>query len=180
MRRGELLGLRWADVDLDGATIHVQQTAQRIVGQGIVFRHPKTRLSRRAIALSPDAVTVLRSHRLRQAEARFLAGSAYGDLDLVFATGIGTPLEPGNVRRTWLRVTPAAGMPGVRVHDMRHAMATIMLSQGIHPKIVSERLGHASVNITLDTYSHVLPGLQEAAAAQLDRAFAEPAVHEAR
>jgi integrase len=180
MRRGELLGLRWSDVDLDGAKIHVQQTAQRIDGQGIVFRHPKTRLSRRAIALSPDAVIVLRSHRRRQAEARLLAGPAYVDHDLVFATGIGTPIEPSNLRRSWLAVTESAGLPGLRIHDLRHAHATIMLGQGVHPKIVSERLGHASVNITLDTYSHVLPGLQEAAAAQLDAVFAEPPVAEAR
>lgn len=118
--------------------------------------------------------------RLRQAEARFLAGPAYGDLDLVFATGIGTPIEPGNLRRSWQRITASAGLSRLRIHDMRHAHATIMLGQGVHPKIVSERLGHASVNITLDTYSHVLPGLQEAAAAQLDAAFAEPAVAEAR
>ena len=123
---------------------------------------------------------MLRGHRLRQAEARFLAGAAYGDVDLVFATGIGTPLEPGNVRRTWIWITAEAGLPRLRIHDMRHAMATIMLGQGVHPKIVSERLGHASVNITLDTYSHVLPGLQEAAAEQLDKAFAVPPVAEAR
>jgi integrase len=180
MRRGELLGLRWADVDLDGGALHVQQTAQRIVGQGIIFRQPKTRLSRRSIALSPDAVAVLRQHRRRQAEARLLAGSAYGDRDLVFATGLGTPLEPGNLRRAWVRIAGAAGVPGLRIHDLRHAHATLMLAQGVHPKVVSERLGHASVNITLDTYSHVLPGLQEAAAAALDTILAEQTIAEAR
>lgn len=180
MRRGELLGLRWADVDFEGGALHVQQTAQRIAGQGIVFRQPKTRLSRRSIALSPDAVGVLRQHRRRQAEARLLAGSAYGDRDLVFATGLGTPIEPGNLRRSWVGIIRAAGLPGLRIHDLRHAHATLMLSQGVHPKVVSERLGHASVNITLDTYSHVLPGLQEAAAAALDTILAEPTIAEAR
>jgi integrase len=180
MRRGELLGLRWSDVDLDGGALHVQQTAQRIDGQGIVFRQPKTRLSRRSIALSPDAVAVLRQHRRRQAEARLLAGSAYVDRDLVFATGLGTPIEPGNLRRSWLGIIRAAGLPGLRIHDLRHAHATLMLRQGVHPKVVSERLGHASVNITLDTYSHVLPGLQEAAAAALDTILAEPVIAEAR
>ena len=110
MRRGELLGLRWSDVE--GDSIHIQQTAQRIAGQGIVFRQPKTRLSRRSIALSSDAMAVLRQHRLRQAEARFLAGPAYVDRDLVFATGLGTPLEPGNVLRTWRRIVVTAGLPG--------------------------------------------------------------------
>lgn len=98
----------------------------------------------------------------------------------MFASGIGTPIEPGNLRRSWQRITAAAGLPHLRIHDMRHAHATIMLGQGVHPKIVSERLGHASVNITLDTYSHVLPGLQEAAAAQLDAAFAESPIADAR
>jgi integrase len=179
-RRGELLGLRWADVDLDGGALHIQQTAQRIAGQGIVFRQPKTRLSRRAIALSSDAVAVLRAHRRRQAEARLLAGPAYQDRDLVFASGLGTPLEPGNIRRTWLRIVSAAGVPGLRLHDARHASASFMLAAGVHPKIVSERLGHASVNITLDTYSHVLPGLQAAAAEALDTILADPALAEAR
>jgi integrase len=159
MRRGELPG---------------PQTAQRIAGQGIVFRQPKTRLSRRMVALSPDAVAVLRQHRGRQAQARLVAGPAYRDRDLVFATRLGTPIEPGNLRRTWLRVTAAAGLPGLRFHSIRHTHATLMLGQGVHPKVVSERLGHASVKISLDTYSHVLPGLQAAAAEALDTLLAEP------
>ncbi|HEX2469205.1 MAG TPA: site-specific integrase [Candidatus Limnocylindrales bacterium] len=104
---------------------------------------------------------------------------AYQDRDLVFATGIGTPLEPGNVLRTWRRIVTKAGLPGLRIHDLRHGHATLMLGQGVHPKVVSERLGHASINITLDTYSHVLPGLQAAAAEALDTILAEP-VAEAR
>jgi Site-specific recombinase XerD len=175
MRRGELLGLRWRDVDLDAGEAHVQQTAQRIDGQGWVFRQPKTRLSRRSIALSPATVQLLRRHRRRQAAERLLAGSAYQDRDLVFASAIGTPLEPGTIRRTWLRALGVAGVGHVRWHDLRHAHATLMLSAGVHPKVVSERLGHASIAITLDTYSHVLPGLQAAAAAQLDTMLDEPA-----
>lgn len=178
MRRGELMGLRWQDVDVERAHLRVQQTAQRIVGQGIVYRQPKTRLSRRSIALSVEAVAVLRAHRRRQAEARLLAGPAYQDNDLVFATGIGTPIEPGNLLRTWYRIVRVAGLPGLRIHDLRHAHATLMLGAGIHPKVVSERLGHASVNITLDTYSHVLPGLQAAAAEALDTLLASPVVED--
>lgn len=168
MRRGELLGLRWRDVDLDAGMAHVQQTAQRIAGRGWVFRQPKTRLSRRAIALSPATVQILRRHRREQLEACLLAGSAYQDRDLVFASGIGTPIEPGTINRIWWRIVAAADVGRIRWHDLRHAHATLMLSAGVHPKVVSERLGHASVAITLDTYSHVLPGLQAAAAAQLD------------
>ncbi|HUG46951.1 MAG TPA: tyrosine-type recombinase/integrase [Candidatus Limnocylindria bacterium] len=168
MRRGELLGLRWRDLDLAAGLANIQQTAQRISGQGWVFRQPKTRLSRRSVALSPETVRMLSTHRKSQLEARLLAGSAYQDRDLVFATALGTPLEPGTIARTWYRVLTAAGVGHVRWHDLRHAHATLMLSAGVHPKVVSERLGHASVGITLDTYSHVLPGLQATAAAQLD------------
>jgi integrase len=174
MRRSELLGLRWRDVDLDGGVASVQQTAQRISSQGWIFQQPKTRLSRRAIALSPSTVQTLRRHRRQQAEARLLAGPAYRDRDLVFASALGTPVEPGTIARTWARVLDTAGVGHVRWHDLRHAHATLLLTAGVHPKIVSERLGHASVGITLDTYSHVLPGLQVAAAAQLDTLLADP------
>jgi integrase len=125
-------------------------------------------------------VAVLRQHRHRQAEARLLAGPAYADRDLVIASGPGTPIEPGNLRREWVKIATAAGAAGLRIHDLRHAHATLMLAQGVHPKVISERLGHASVNITLNTYSHVLPGLQEAAAAALDSMFAEPTIAETR
>lgn len=178
MRRGELLGLRWRDVDLAAGLANIQQTAQRIDGQGWVFRQPKTRLSRRSVALSPDTVRMLAVHRRAQLEARLLAGPAYQDRDLVFANALGTPVEPGNLARTWRRVLAAAGVGHVRWHDLRHAHATLMLSAGVHPKIVSERLGHASIGITLDTYSHVLPGMQATAAAQLDALLlTEPVSH---
>jgi integrase len=180
MRRGELLGLRWRDVDLPAGVAHVQQTAQRISGQGWVFRQPKTRLSRRAVSLSPETVRMLAAHRKVQLEARLLAGSAWQDMDLVFSSALGTPVEPGTVARTWGRVLEAAGVGHVRWHDLRHAHATLMLSAGVHPKVVSERLGHASVGITLDTYSHVLPGIQAAAAEALDAVLAAPPLEEAQ
>lgn len=133
-----------------------------------MFRQPKTRLSRRAVALSPETVRLLNAHRKRQLEARLLAGSAWHDMGLVFASALGTPLEPGTIRRTWKRVLGRANVGHVRWHDLRHAHATLLLASGVHPKVVSERLGHASIGITLDTYSHVLPGIQAAAASQLD------------
>jgi integrase len=178
MRRGELLGLRWRDVDMAAGVAHVQQTAQRIDGAGWVFRQLKTRLSRRAVALSPETVRMLGAHRKAQLEARLLAGSAWHDLDLVFTSALGTPLEPGTIRRTWRRVLAVTDVGHVRWHDLRHAHATLMLAAGIHPKVVSERLGHASVGITLDTYSHVLPGLQAQAAAQLDAMLSSPSLEE--
>jgi integrase len=140
----------------------------------------KTRLSRRAIEVSTEAVTGLRAHRKHQLEERLLAGPAYTDRDLVFASSVGTPLEAGTIARTWKRVLAVAGTGHVRWHDLRHAHARLLLRQGVHPKVVSERLGHASVAITLDTYSHVLPGLGAAAAAALDLALAEPELAEVR
>jgi integrase len=172
MRVGELLGLRWRDVDLQAGALHVQQTCQWLSGQGFVFRQPKTARSRREVALSPETTRRLRQHRQRQLEERLAAGPLYQDHDLVFPTALGTPIEPANLRRAWLRIIQDAELGRLRFHDLRHTHATLLLQQGVHPKIVSERLGHASIAITLDTYSHVMPGLQAQAAAELDTLLA--------
>lgn len=168
LRRGELLGLRWADVDLDRGTLSVRRALQRLTGEGITYRAPKTQSSNRSVALSPDTIETLRRHRKDQLEERLSLGPAYQDQGLVFTTPLGTPIDPANLRRAWSGIVTRAGVEPLRFHDLRHAHATLLLLQGIHPKIVSERLGHSSVRITLDTYSHVLPGLQAQAAAQLD------------
>jgi integrase len=168
LRRGELLGLHWQDLDLEAGVLYVRQALQRLGGEGITFRAPKTRGSGRAVALSPDTVQRLRQHRHRQLEERLLLGPAYQDNGLVFTTPLGTPIDPANLLRAWGRIVKAAGLDGLRFHDLRHAHATLMLQQGVHPKVVSERLGHSGIRITMDTYSHVMPGLQAAAAAQLD------------
>lgn len=172
MRLGELLGLPWSAVDLEARVLHVHQTLQWLTGQGFTFREPKTQGSRRQIALTPSSVQRLREHRRMQLEQRLLMGSGYNDHDLVFTTALGTPIEPSNLRRTWLRIVKDAGLGHLRFHDLRHAHASLMLQQGVHPKIVSERLGHAGVGITLNVYSHVLPGLQQEAADQFDRVLA--------
>lgn len=172
MRMGELLGLHWRDVDPDAGVLHVHQALQWLPGQGFAFREPKTQGSRRQIALTPASVQRLREHRQAQLEHRMMLGPGHSDQDLVFSTALGTPIEPSNLRRTWLRIVKEAGLGQLRFHDLRHAHATLMLQQGVHPKIVSERLGHSGVGITLNTYSHVLPGLQEQAAAQFDQALA--------
>jgi integrase len=167
-RLGELLGLRWNDLDLDGGTMRITRTAQTIPGQGTVFSAPKTRRSVRPIALSPDTVNVIKEHRRMQLQQRIALGPAYVDEELVFASATGNPLGRSNVRTSFLRLTRKAGIDGVRFHDLRHTAATLMLAAGVHPKIVSERLGHATISITLDTYSHVLPGMQREAANLLD------------
>ena len=172
LRRGELLGLRWRDVDLDAGLLHVVQSAQWLPGQGWSFRQPKTHHGRRPVALAPATVEVLREHRRRQLKDRLALGEAYRDHDLVFATPLGTPIDTSNLRRAWDRIVNAAGLPHLRFHDIRHVHATLMLAGGVHPKVVAERLGHANVGITLDTYSHVLPNLQAQAATALERLLA--------
>jgi integrase len=172
MRVGELPGLRWSDLDLPAGAAYVARAAQYLPGSGVTFRTPKTARSRRNVALSPDTVRVLREHRAWQAERRLASGSGYEDSDLVFAVGDGRPLSPNNVSQAFLRLEKRLGIEPVRFHDLRHTAATLMLKAGIHPKIVSERLGHSTINITLDTYSHVLPDMQREAAATLDRILA--------
>lgn len=172
LRVGELLGLRWTDLDLPTGRLSVQQTAQRVTGAGLVFRPPKTHRSRRAITLPAPVVDRVRAHRAEQLEVRLAAGPAWQTSDLVFVDALGRPIYENGLRRAFYDVLASAGLPRVRLHDLRHTMATLMLSQGEHPKVVSERLGHATVAITLDLYSHVLPGLQAAAADRLAAALA--------
>ena len=152
--------------------MRITRTSQRLSGHGIVFSTPKTRRAARPVALSPESIDVLRDHRRAQIEQRLALGPAYQDQDLVFAWGTGTPLDRGAVRRTFAKLTAIAGIKGFRFHDLRHSAATFMLVAGIHPKVVSERLGHATIAITLDTYSHVLPDLQREAAGAVDTILA--------
>jgi integrase len=167
MRLSELLGLRWCDVDLEAAAISVVQTLYKRCGVCKMVE-PKSSHSRRRIALPPSLKSLLRRHRAeRQAQSVLLGEALTGDA-LVFCHLDGRPLDPGVVSRNFARVLRKANIPHVRFHDLRHTHATLLLKGGVHPKIVSERLGHASINITLDTYSHVLPGLQERAAKRFD------------
>ena len=166
MRRGELLGLRWSDIYLDGASLSVQQTRVR-GADGLTYSAPKTTNGRRRIALDTETIATLRAHRRAQAAERLRAGPIWHDADLVFAREDGSPIDPDVVSQAFDRMTARADLPRIRMHDIRHTHASLLLAAGVHPKVVSERLGHASVTITLDTYSHVLPGLQEDAAARL-------------
>lgn len=168
LRRGELLGLRWCDIDLEEATLSVVQTLQQLPDSKYIFREPKSKLGRRRIALSPSLVIQLWDHRLKQEHARKLLGKPLMPTDLVFSHPDGRPFRPDSVSRALHEIAWTVGLKGVRLHDLRHAHATILLQQGVHPKIVQERLGHSSVATTLDIYSHVLPGLQEAAARRFE------------
>jgi integrase len=172
MRQGELLGLRWQDVDLDAGTLRVRRSLQRQRGNGLVFVQPKTSRSRRTIVLSRRAVMALQAHRDRQVFARRLAGSAWRDQDLVFCDAFGAPLDPSYQTAIFKKAVEAAGLPAIRFHDMRHTAATILLSRGVHVKLVSELLGHATIVLTLDTYSHLIPAMHGDAAAAMDAVFA--------
>ena len=172
MRLSELLGLRWCDVD-PGSLSVVQALYKRCGVCKMV--EPKSSHSRRRIALSPSLALLLRQYKVEQQAQRILAGGPLADNDLVFCRPDGGPLGPGVVSHTFAKVMAKAGLPHMRFHDLRHSHATLLLKVGIHPKIVSERLGHANIGITLDTYSHVLPGLQERAAERFDEML-EPGV----
>jgi integrase len=168
MRRGELLGLRWCDIDLGKASISVVQTLYRLSNGEFVIKEPKSPHSRRLVALSPSLTELLRRHHTEQETQKILLGKAFAGHDLVFAHPDGSPLDPSTVTHAFGKLIKKAELPHIRFHDLRHTHATLMLKGGVHPKIVSERLGHANIGITLDTYSHVVPGLQEAAALRFD------------
>ncbi|GAH19776.1 unnamed protein product [marine sediment metagenome] len=168
LRRSELLALRWRYIDLELATLSVVETIHQLRNGEYVVRQPKSKRGRRLIALSPSLAILLREHKAKQELNRMLLGKPLLPNDLVFSNPDGTPLRPNSITRRFKKLADSIGFIGVRLHDLRHTHATLMLQQGIHPKIVSERLGHSTVTITLDTYSHVLPGLQEAAAQRFD------------
>jgi integrase len=166
MRRGECLGLRWSDVDLAVGRVSVSQTVI-MVHHDIRVGSPKTSRGRRTVELDPETAAALREHRKRQAAERLLMGAGFTDHGLVFCMPDGGPLHPERFSRTFSRQTAHAGLPPIRLHDLRHTWATLALQNGVHPKIVHERLGHANVSITLDVYSHVSEGLHSDAAARV-------------
>jgi integrase len=167
MRRGELLGLRWLDVDLDRQRLSVRQQMVRTGGK-TEFRAPKSKAGIRPISLDRDTVEAIRSVQRVQASAKLGCGPAYrADLDLVFCRADGSPHDPDVVSHQFERQIARAGVRRIRFHDLRHTHATIALSAGIHPKVVQERLGHSSIKVTMDLYSHVIPALDEDAASRV-------------
>jgi integrase len=166
LRRGEALGLRWDDVDLDRRRLSIQR-AVTVVDYEIVVSEPKTARGRRSVSIDPITAAVLVAHRKRQLEERLAWGPAWQDSGYVFTTEDGRVLHPQRVTQVFKRLASEAGLPPIRLHGLRHTAATLALTAGIHPKVVSERLGHATVGITLDTYSHVGEGLQEEAATRV-------------
>ena len=174
MRRSELCGLKWEDVDLVNKRLRVLRSLQRIPGTGIQQGPTKTQGSRRSIRLSDAAVTVLHGIRGRQLTQEIEAGDDWQDTGLVFTGDIGQPLSPDVVSRQFSRLVKKAGLPHLTLHGLRHGLASLLLSANINPKVVSELLGHSNIGITMDTYSHVLPDIQDTAARAVDDAFFLP------
>lgn len=168
VRRSELLALRWCDMDLIMGQMSINRSLHHLRDKSLVFRTPKTAKGRRSIALPPSAVIVLREHKEHQDALRQEIGLSLTDDALVFPNLDGKPLLPDTISHAWTKLAARSGLAGIRLHDARHTHATILLKQGIHPKVVQERLGHANISMTLDVYSHVVPGLQEAAAKRFD------------
>ncbi len=166
MRRGELIGLRWQDVDFDAERLTVQQTISRAQGR-LHVRDTKTAAGRRRIALLPETITVLREHRQRQ-----LAGGVSSPEGLVFVNPHGEPASVTTVGKHFHAIITAAGLPHIRLHDLRHSHASMLMALGVNPKVIAERLGHANISTTLGTYAHLLPDAQKEAVDKLGNLLA--------
>jgi integrase len=170
LRRGELLGLRWDDIDLESRQLHVRRALQR-TGGGLRFVEPKTQSALRTVVLPRLAIRSLREHRKRQNTERLTLGEAWHDHGLVFASSVGTPVEPRNINRRWDELRKKAGLDWLRLHDLRHGCATFLLAAGIPARAIMEVLGHSEIGVTMNTYAHVLPQLREEAADAIDELF---------
>jgi integrase len=171
MRMGELLGLTWRALDLERGAVRVQASLQRTAA-GLALVEPKTARSRRQIEIEPRVVAALRRHRAEQLQERLAAGPLWVDGDFVFATPLGAPIDGRELLRAWFRpLLLRAGLPPIRFHDLRHSYASIALARGLHPKVVQEAMGHSTIAVTMDLYSHVVPSLQREAAREMGAAL---------
>jgi integrase len=168
MRQSELLGLRWKDLDWERCSLIVQHQLKRGFKEGDYFSQPKTRSGRRIIILGKKTVIKLREHWIRQLQEKQLAGNRWKENDLIFPSTIGTPINQNNLYRSFKELLKTIGLPEIRFHDLRHTAATLMLNHGVAPIIVSKRLGHSRVSITLDVYGHLIPEMQNEAAEMID------------
>lgn len=173
MRRAEVLGLTWRNLDLDAGRLAVTSTLHRL-NKEFHYGSPKTERARRSVPIPPETVAALRSHKARQATERLELGPDYSPTDLVFCEKDGTPLTPATFSRRFQKLAKAAGLRVIRFHDLRHTWATLALQAGIPPKVVSEILGHSSIAITLDRYTHAVPSMQEDAVDRVAALFMSP------
>ncbi len=168
MRRGEVLALKWQDINFEQVMLQVRRIFTRAPGNRYIEAEPKTEKSRRSIMLASITVDTLKLHRIRQLEAKLQAGPAWQERDLVFCTAFGTPLNPNWVLGRFKKLLARAGLPNMRFHDLRHSIATLLLSMGIHPKVVQELLGHNRIQETVDIYSQVMPAIHKEAIKKLE------------
>jgi integrase len=178
MRRGELMGLKWQDIDFEKATLQVRRVLSRVPskmpGKGYVEAEPKTQKSRRTIVIASFVLKALKEHRIHQTEEKKKAGGYWQEHDYVFCTPIGTYLNPTRDMLDQLKVfLKKAGLPDIRFHDLRHSAATLLFSLGVHPKVVQEVLGHSQISMTMDIYSHVMPSMHQNAMDKLNEAIEE-------
>ena len=173
LRRGELLALLWRDIDLNMGTISVSRSLYRAKGGQSIVQGPKTAKGRRLVSLTPSTSLLLRSLRERQETDALIQGYTVDADTPVFRYRDGSPILPRGYSAAFTKIMQRAGLNGYRLHDARHAHASLMLKQGVHPKIGQERLGHAKVSTTLDIYSHVVPSMQEAAALRFEEGLVD-------
>ncbi|GAB4426144.1 MAG: site-specific integrase [Chloroflexi bacterium OHK40] len=174
LRRGEVLGLLWADIDFNKKTLRVSGALQRVQGK-LERSEPKTRAGARTLLLPDVLVELLAEHQRRQAEERAVWGAAWKEHDLVFPAERGTPMEPSNLHRHFKLALKRAGLPlTTRFHDLRHSCATFLIAQGVHPRVVMEILGHSQISLTMNTYGHVLPETQRDATTKVADLFGKP------
>lgn len=170
LRRGEILALRWQDIDFQSKVASIRRSLV-LVDNKTVFQDPKTYGSQRSISLPNLVMIELERHQRIQRQERISKGNTYQNNDLIITTSLGTPVSPRNLLRSFKKILKKASLPDIRLHDIRHTHATLMLQQGEHPKIVSERLGHSNTRVTLDTYSHVLPNMQKDAVERFEKYY---------
>jgi integrase len=164
LRQSEALALQWKDIDFDRGTLSVRRGLHRVPGEGLVFTEPKTDRSRRTIAVPAPLIEALRKQRVAQNEERLVAGTEWDDWDLVFAQPNGRPLDKHSDYEAWIKLLNRAKVRHIRLHDGRHTAATLLLTAGVHPRVVMELLGHSQMRTTTDIYSHVMPALAQEAA----------------
>jgi integrase len=177
LRQGEILGLQWSDVDLDARVLTIRQSLQR-VARVLKIVETKNDRSRRTIRLPQVAADALIRHAARQEQERQFAGERWKNTGFLFTTSVGTPLDGPTVTHRFQALLKNAGLPRMRFHDLRHRCATLLLVQGVHPRVVMEILGHSQISITMNIYSHVIPAMQQEVATRLDAILAAPVATE--
>jgi integrase len=168
LRRGEIVGLRWQDIDFAAGMLRVTHSLERIKGSGLQLGDPKSAKAQRLLRLPQVCILALARQKENQRIAREWCGAKWKEGDFVFTTSVGTPMQPEMVTREFKAIIAASGLPDMRLHDLRHSCATLLLAQGVHPKLVQETLGHSTYQLTMDTYSHMIPQLRNEVADRMD------------